>query len=192
MERGSPHRGGAGQRRAFRRAGRTAGWRKGRAQGRARDDDNRRRQMTSLSIEGGRLAIPAPDQNGVRAYKGIPYAAPPVGRLRWRPPEPVPPWQGERSANAFGPNSLQGVVFGDIDPSVCGVSEDCLYLNVWTPAESGSSQRLPVMVWIHGGGFVVGSGSEPRYDGFRLASRGIVVVTLNHRLNALGFLAHRN
>ena len=146
--------------------------------------------MTSLSIEGGRLAIPAPNQNGVRAYKGIAYAAPPVGRLRWRPPEPVPPWQGERSANAFGPNSLQGVVFGDIDPSVCGVSEDCLYLNVWTPAELGSSQRLPVMVWIHGGGFVVGSGSEPRYDGSRLASRGIVVVTLNHRLNALGFLAH--
>jgi para-nitrobenzyl esterase len=144
----------------------------------------------ALSIEGGRLAVPAAGASGVRAYKGIPYAAPPLGRLRWRPPQPVPPWDGVRSISTFGPNSLQGVVFGDIDPFVCGVSEDCLYLNVWTPVEPGSSERLPVMVWIHGGGFVVGSGSEPRYDGTRLAARGIVVVTLNHRLNALGFLAH--
>ena len=85
---------------------------------------------------------------------------------------------------------MQGIVFDDIDPFACGVSEDCLYLNVWTPAEPENSRGLPVMVWIHGGGFVVGSGSEPRYDGTRLAARGIVVVTLNHRLNALGFLAH--
>ncbi len=143
-----------------------------------------------LTIEGGRLAVPAEGAGSVRAYKGIPYAAPPLGPLRWRPPQPVPPWDGVRPANAYGPNSLQGVVFGDIDPLACGVSEDCLYLNVWTPIEPQSSRRLPVMVWIHGGGFVVGSGSEPRYDGTRLAARGIVVVTLNHRLNALGFLAH--
>jgi para-nitrobenzyl esterase len=144
----------------------------------------------TLSIEGGSLAVPVVGASSVRAYKGIPYAAAPLGQLRWRPPQPVPPWDGVRSASAFGPNSLQGVVFGDIDPSVYGVSEDCLYLNVWTPAEPASAVRLPVMVWIHGGGFVVGSGSEPRYDGTRLAARGIVVVTLNHRLNALGFLAH--
>src|SRR5271165_167727 len=145
---------------------------------------------TVLSIEGGALPAPQPCASGVRAYKGIPYAAPPVGPLRWRPPQPVAPWNGVRSAEAFGPNSLQGVVFDDIDPTACGVSEDCLYLNVWTPAAPWGAERLAVLVWVHGGGFVVGSGSEPRYDGTRLAARGIVVVTLNHRLNALGFLAH--
>jgi len=145
---------------------------------------------TALSIESGALAAPQPCASGVRAYKGIPYAAPPVGQLRWRPPQPVAPWNGVRSAEAFGPNSLQGVVFDDIDPTVCGVSEDCLTLNVWTPASPASSDRLPVMVWIHGGGFVVGSGSEPRYDATRLAARGIMLVTLNYRLNALGFFAH--
>ena len=145
---------------------------------------------TSLSVEGGALDIPEPGGGGVRVYKGIPYAAPPLGRLRWRPPEPVPAWTGVRPSNAFGPNSLQGVVWDDIDPYAAGVSEDCLYLNVWTPAAPGDGARLPTMVWIHGGGFVVGSGAEPRYDGAHLAARGIVVVTLNHRLNALGFLAH--
>ena len=144
----------------------------------------------SLSVEGGALDIPEPVGGGVRVYKGIPYAAPPLGRLRWRPPEPVPAWTGVRPSNAFGPNSLQGVVWGDIDPYAVGVSEDCLYLNVWTPAAPGDGARLSTMVWIHGGGFVVGSGAEPRYDGAHLAARGIVVVTLNHRLNALGFLAH--
>ena len=95
-----------------------------------------------------------------------------------------------RSAESFGANSLQGVVFGDIDPTLAGVSEDCLYLNVWTPAQPGPTELLPVLFWIHGGGFVVGSGSEPRYDGANLAAKGVVVVTVNHRLNALGFLAH--
>jgi para-nitrobenzyl esterase len=94
-----------------------------------------------------------------------------------------------RPSDVFGPNSLRGVVFDDIDPTPAGVSEDCLYLNIWTPA-AGASNLLPVMMWIHGGGFAVGSGAEPRYDGANLAARGIVVVTLNHRLNALGFLAH--
>ncbi len=143
----------------------------------------------SLSVEGGAVAIPEPDGGGVRAYKGIPYAAPPLGPLRWRRPEPVPAWAGVRPAHVFGPNSLQRVVWGDIDPSAVGVSEDCLYLNVWTPATPSDGARLPAMVWIHGGGFVAGSGAEPRYDGARLAAHGIIVVTLNHRLNALGFLA---
>jgi len=146
-------------------------------------------KSASVFVEVGQLAIPPPDAAGVRAFKGIPYAAPPVGALRWRPPQPVVAWSGVRAANAFGPNSMQGIVFDDIDPTVAGVSEDCLYLNVWTPA-LGGAERLPVMVWIHGGGFAVGSGTEPRYDGAKLAARGVLVVTLNHRLNALGFLAH--
>jgi para-nitrobenzyl esterase len=144
----------------------------------------------TITIESGPLAGPAPDAIGVRVYKGIPYAAPPVSPLRWRPPQPVRPWSGVRRSDQFGPNALQGIVFDDIDPYACGLSEDCLYLNVWTPAAPRGADRLPVMVWIHGCGFVVGSGSEPRYDGTRLARRGIVVVTVNHRLNALGFLAH--
>ncbi len=144
----------------------------------------------SLSIEGGELAVPEPDAQSVRVYKGIPYAAPPVGPLRWRPPRPVPAWAGVRPSSAFGPNSLQGIVWGDIDPFAVGVSEDCLYLNVWTPAAPDDAATLSTMVWIHGGGFVAGSGAEPRYDGSHLAARGIIVVTLNHRLNALGFLAH--
>jgi para-nitrobenzyl esterase len=144
----------------------------------------------SLSIESGALAIPQPDASGVRAYRGIPYAAPPLGPLRWRPPQPVAAWTGARPTDAFGRNALQGVVWDDIDLRAAGVSEDCLYLNVWTPAAPGERARLPAMVWIHGGGFVAGSGAEPRYDGARLAARGVVVVTLNHRLNALGFLAH--
>jgi para-nitrobenzyl esterase len=144
----------------------------------------------SISIESGHLAIPPENADGVRGFKGIPFAAPPVGALRWRAPQPPLPWSGVRSASEYGCNSLQGVVFDDIDPSVPGVSEDCLYLNVWTPAAPGEPRDLPVLFWIHGGGFVVGSGAEPRYDGARLAAKGIVVVTVNHRLNALGFLAH--
>ena len=144
----------------------------------------------SLSIESGALAVPEPDASGVRVYKGIPYAAPPIGRLRWRPPEPAAAWTGVRPTREFGAHSVQGVVWDDIDLSGAATSEDCLHLNVWTPAAPSDGARLPVMVWIHGGGFVVGSGAEPRYDGARLAARGIVVVTVNHRLNALGFLAH--
>jgi para-nitrobenzyl esterase len=145
--------------------------------------------IDTISVEGGRLAAPGPAASGVRSFKGIPYAAAPVGALRWRPPQPVEPWSGVRASDAFGPNAIQGVVFADIDPRPAGISEDCLYLNVWTP-RLDPSEPLPVMVWIHGGGFAVGSGAEPRYDGANLAPRGIIVVTLNHRLGALGFLAH--
>ena len=102
----------------------------------------------------------------------------------------VAAWTGVRPTHVFGAHSVQGVVWDDIDLGGAATSEDCLYLNVWTPAAPGTKARLPVMVWIHGGGFVVGSGAEARYDGARLAARGIVVVTVNHRLNTLGFLAH--
>ncbi len=143
--------------------------------------------VASVLVEGGLLALPAVNAKGIRAFKGIPYAAPPVGDLRWRAPVAVVPWKGVRRTDRFGHFALQGVVFGDIDPTLHGTSEDCLYLNVCAPADAVG---LPVLFWIHGGGFAVGSGSEPRYDGARLAARGIVVVTVNHRLNALGFMAH--
>jgi para-nitrobenzyl esterase len=141
-----------------------------------------------LEVAQGALLVNVANAQGVRAYKGIPFAAPPVGRLRWRPPQPPLNWRGVRNTKSFGKNAPQRVVFSDIDPFTIGVSEDCLYLNVWTTAEPGDA--LPVFFWIHGGGFAVGSGSEPRYDGTNLANQGIVVVTVNTRLNALGFLAH--
>lgn len=122
------------------------------------------------------------------AYKGIPFAAPPVGDLRWKPPQPVAPWPGVRKATEFGSRCTQGRIFNDMvfrdEPS-----EDCLYLNVWTPAAPSSKPR-PVMVWIHGGGFVAGSASEPRQDGERLAEKGVVVVGINYRLGVFGFFAH--
>jgi para-nitrobenzyl esterase len=126
----------------------------------------------------------------ISAFKGIPFAAPPVGDLRWRPPQPAPRWSGARDATAYGSACMQkpGISLengGDPGP----LNEDCLYLNVWTPrAEPGA--RLPVMVWIHGGALIFGAGSLPLYDGEPLARQGVVVVTLNYRLGPLGFFAH--
>ncbi len=127
--------------------------------------------------------------NGIRSFLGIPYAAPPVGDLRWREPQPVEPWKEVRPCLAYGPScpQVREDWTGQLD--VGETSEDCLYLNVWTPAES-PDDRLPVMVWIHGGAFKSGSGSLPIYDGTGLASRGVVVVTINYRLGPLGFMAH--
>ncbi len=122
----------------------------------------------------------------IRVFKGIPYAAPPVGELRWQPPQPVKPWSGVRQAAAFGDACAQPVVPFWKQPAT---NEDCLTLNVWTPARS-AAEKLPVMVWIHGGSFNVGSGSQAIYDGEALARRGVVVVTFNYRLGVFGFLAH--
>jgi para-nitrobenzyl esterase len=126
---------------------------------------------------------------GIRVFKGIPYAAPPVGDLRWKEPQPAAPWTGVRKADAFGPRAMQGFIYDDMVFRDRGPSEDCLYLNVWTPARS-AGDGLPVMFWIHGGGFQAGSSSEPRQDGENLARKGVVVVSLNYRLGILGFLAH--
>jgi para-nitrobenzyl esterase len=133
---------------------------------------------------------------GVAAFKGIPFAAPPVGDLRWKPAQPAAAWHGVHAADKFGPVCLQphqprrvpdnrAVDLPDSPPT----SEDCLYLNVWTPARSASA-RLPVMVWIFGGAYTEGSGSSPHDQGDHLAAKGVVVVTFNYRLGALGFLAH--
>jgi para-nitrobenzyl esterase len=140
-------------------------------------------KTTSGAVEGVTVA-----GSNVRVFKGIPFAAPPVGDLRWKPPQPPAPWHGVRKATEFGARCMPARVFDDMifrDEN----SEDCLYLNVWTPAK-GDTDRLPVMVWIYGGGFRAGSASEPRQDGERLAAKGVVVVGFNYRLGVFGFLSH--
>jgi para-nitrobenzyl esterase len=125
----------------------------------------------------------------VRIFKGIPYAAPPVGDLRWKAPQPVPTWEGVRKATEFGARCLQGPIFKDMVFRDAGPSENCLSLNVWTPAAK-SSTPLPVMVWIYGGGFQAGASSEPRQDGENLVKKGVVVVSMNYRLGIFGFFSH--
>ncbi|AHG89821.1 Carboxylesterase type B [Gemmatirosa kalamazoonensis] len=132
------------------------------------------------------LALPS----GVRSFRGIPYAAPPVRELRWRPPQPATSWQGVRLADRFANQCMQARPFGDMMFRNAGVSEDCLYLNVWSPPNAAPGARLPVLFYIFGGGWIAGDGSEPRYDGESMARRGIVVVTLSHRLGIFGFFSH--
>lgn len=126
--------------------------------------------------------------NDIAVYKGIPFAAPPTGDLRWREPQPAKPWQGVRAADAFAPACMQtGVSMpGETPPTV---SEDCLFLNIWAPAHRADA-HLPVMVWIYGGGFFNGSASMPLYWGDQLARKGVIVVTFGYRVGPLGFLAH--
>ena len=129
------------------------------------------------------------ETSGIRAFKGIPFAAPPVGDLRWKEPQPVKNWQGVRKADHFGPRAMQRAVFGDMGFRSDGMNEDCLYLNVWTPAKS-ANEKLPVLVYFYGGGFVAGDGSESRYDGESMARKGVVTLTVNYRLGVFGFMAH--
>ena len=124
----------------------------------------------------------------VRDFLGIPYAAAPVGPRRWQAPEPAAKWKDVRPATSFGAHCMQPKIFDDIVFRDPGQSEDCLTLNVWTPAKDASA-KLPVMVWIHGGGFVVGGSSEPRQDGERLAHKGVILVSMNYRLGVFGFFA---
>jgi para-nitrobenzyl esterase len=122
---------------------------------------------------------------GVNVFRGIPYAAPPTGERRWRAPRPVDPWSGDRAAFNFGPSCPQQET--EFTRPLGPISEDCLFLNIWAPA---GARRLPVMVWIHGGGYTLGSGAQPLFDGTGFAQRGVVLVTLNYRLGRLGFFAH--
>jgi para-nitrobenzyl esterase len=138
-------------------------------------------QTTAGAVRGSR-------DGAIHSFKGIPYAAPPVGPLRFRPPAPLPPWEGVRDALDFGPSCPQPAERPEGWAPEPSLSEDCLYLNVWTPG-TGDGKRRPVLVWMHGGGFSIGSGSWPVYDGTALARRGdAVVVTINHRLGILGYL----
>jgi len=142
----------------------------------------------NIKVDGGLISGTTAD--GVRSFKGIPFAAPPVGELRWKAPQPVIAWNGVRECNDFGPQCPQALYpAGSMYASPPQKqSEDCLYLNVWTAAKAGD--KRPVMVWIHGGALTRGSGSNRVYDGTAFAKRGVVLVTVNYRLGPLGYLAH--
>ena len=144
-----------------------------------------------VRTDGGLVAGVASADPEVRVYKGIPYAKPPVGDLRWKAPQPASDWSGTKQATEFGPVCMQEPYpETSIYYSALGsVKEDCLYLNVWTAAKAASDKR-PVMVWIHGGGYTRGSGSTPTYNGDVLAKKGAVLVTVNYRLGIFGFMAH--
>ena len=138
-------------------------------------------QPAPLKVKNGLLQGTV--ENGLTVYKGIPFAAPPVGDLRWKAPQPAAKWIGVRLADKFAPGAIQGIN----PPS--GKSEDCLYLNVWTPAKS-AGEKVPVLVWIYGGGFAFGYTSDPMYSGENLAKKGVVLVSIAYRVGQLGFLAH--
>jgi para-nitrobenzyl esterase len=138
-------------------------------------------QPSPVIVESGLLQ--GTYENGLTVYKGIPFAAPPIGDLRWRPPQPAMKWEGVRQATMFGPGPIEGMKFA------FGNSEDCLYLNIWTPAKS-MNERTPVLVWIHGGGFSMGSASEAIFSGDSLARKGVILVCIAYRVGQLGFLSH--
>jgi para-nitrobenzyl esterase len=144
-------------------------------------------EVTTARVAGGQVEGAA--GNGVASFKGIPFAAPPVGELRWKKPQPVVAWSGVKKANAYAPACMQDPNMLKFIGAPEGASEDCLYLNVWTPAKA-ASERLPVMVWIYGGGFAAGSTSSATYDGTRLAQKGVVLVSVSYRVGPFGFLAH--
>lgn len=141
-----------------------------------------------VQVAGG--AISGVTLDGVTAFKGIPYAAPPVGENRWHAPQPAPAWTGVRSATSFGHDCAQAPFPPDAAPVETMPAEDCLYLNVWKPALAAPGAKLPVMVWIHGGGFVNGGTSPGVYSGAGFARDGVVTVSLNYRLGRFGFFAH--
>jgi para-nitrobenzyl esterase len=147
-----------------------------------------------VRTDAGLIAPAANSPDGVRVFRGIPFAAPPVGPLRWKAPQPVAPWDGVRKADAFGPVCVQPKGAGRLNVSVDlpdspRADEDCLYLNVWTGA-ARAAERRPVMVWIFGGAYTEGAGSSPHNDGEALARKGVVLVTFNYRLGPFGFFSH--
>lgn len=145
--------------------------------------------LVQTTIEHGVIEGNYDTKSGIQRYFGIPFAKPPVGNLRWKAPQPLDKWTGVKETKKFAARPMQKLIWGDMNSRSNGVSEDCLYLNVWTPAKR-NTKGLPVLLYFYGGGFVAGDGSEPRYDGESMSKKGIVVVTCNYRLNIFGFLAH--
>lgn len=146
-----------------------------------------------VAVAGGKLAGTVDERDAsIHSFRGIAFAAPPVGALRWREPQPVAGWTGVRPAKSFAARCMQLPLYSDMMFRSPGISEDCLYLNVWTPAalDRPARTRLPVLVYVYGGGFQAGDGSEKRYDGAAMAKRGIVVVTMNYRLGVFGSMTH--
>jgi para-nitrobenzyl esterase len=142
---------------------------------------------STVTLASGSLAGNERDAGGILSFKGIPYAAPPVGERRWQAPAPAAAWSGVRDARTFGSKCWAAAPYGG-PVETAGVSEDCLFVNVWTGA-SNTAEKRPVMVWLHGGGFQFGTGGSPLFDGTKLAARGVVLVTLNYRLGVFGYLA---
>ena len=153
------------------------------------------RGLDVVKVDGGLVSGTRGRDRAIHIFRGVPFAAPPVGALRWKAPQPVIPWKGVRRCDTFGPSPMQGdpVPFGPwsreylIPPKP--ISEDCLYLNIWTGASSGHERR-PVLVWIYGGGFLSGGSAVPVYDGEAMARKGIVFVSINYRVGIFGFFAH--
>ena len=142
-----------------------------------------------LKIENGTIEGFHDQTMNLDIFWGIPFAKPPIGDLRWKAPLPADNWSGVLETKKFGPKPVQANVFGDMKSRSGSMSEDCLYLNVWAPANH-ESKKLPVLVYFYGGGFVAGDASEPRYDGASMAQKGIIAVTVNYRLNIFGFFSH--
>ncbi len=147
------------------------------------------RAADEVTVASGKLQGTTNEDHTVRMFKGIPFAAAPVGPLRWKAPQPAPAWSGVRQADKFGSACLQTDVYGDIYFRDAQPSEDCLSLDIWIPAKAESA-KIPVFVWFYGGGFVAGSASEARYDGENLAKKGVIVVEPNYRLGVFGFFSH--
>jgi para-nitrobenzyl esterase len=144
-------------------------------------------QISTAKVTGG--TVEGVLKDGIASFKGIPFAAPPVGDLRWRSPKPVIPWQGVRKADSYAPSPMQDTGLISQMGGSSKISEDCLYLNVWTGAKNANEKR-PVMVWIYGGAFVGGTTSFPTTDGMKFAQKGVVLVSVAYRVGPMGFLAH--
>ena len=145
--------------------------------------------MAQTQVKTAEGILEGKDLSGIKVFKGIPFAAPPVGNLRWKAPQPAKHWDGVREAKEYGPNPMQEPLFGDMNFGTKVNSEDCLYLNIWTPAKT-MKEHLPVLIYFNGGGLMAGSGSEARYAGDVMARKGIISITANYREGIFGFFAH--
>jgi para-nitrobenzyl esterase len=155
----------------------------------AQHAENQNAFPVQITISNGIVEGEFDIKTNIQSFKGIPFAQPPVGDLRWKAPQPVTSWNGVKQTKKFGPRAIQSNVFGDMGFRSDGMSEDCLYLNVWSPAKS-ADEKLPVLVYFYGGGFAAGDGSESRYDGENMAKKGIITLTVNYRLGIWGFFSH--